>query len=306
MITIAPITQSPAPNGPFIRECAAQIQSFYGPAAAAVYQQVAPARLTQLVQTNTSLTWEAKKDTESAGLLMASLHGDTALISCIHVYADYRGGPVEQALLEKAVPVLRAAGAARITVNFIPLCPLVLGRALADMDFMSMDKLLMRRSITAPPDAKDATLRLEPEMDEAAGACLAQAFESHPELWMDEDMHSPQNAYALIRRVRAGAYGEACPDLLRGILRDERLAGVLVGTQPFPGAAFIAHLGVAPSFRRQGLARTLLNAYHAACHAYGLTWTLLSVGAENPARRLYEEQGYHPISPIESHYWPSA
>ncbi len=59
-----------------------------------------------------------------------------------------------------------------------------------------------------------------------------------------------------------------------------------------PGVPQISHLEVAPAYRRQRIASTLLDAAERHAHSLGHGSVLLGVGAANPARPLYDQRGY--------------
>ena len=54
-------------------------------------------------------------------------------------------------------------------------------------------------------------------------------------------------------------------------------------------------IGVEPEFRGQGFGQRLIQALHEARKAAGTKRMSLSVGAGNPARRLYERLGYREV-----------
>ena len=67
--------------------------------------------------------------------------------------------------------------------------------------------------------------------------------------------------------------------------------------------AEILSLGVAPAFRRIGIARMLLAGLHEWSRASGMVRTVLDVAADNcAALALYERHGYHEIGRRRRYY----
>jgi [ribosomal protein S18]-alanine N-acetyltransferase len=85
------------------------------------------------------------------------------------------------------------------------------------------------------------------------------------------------------------------------VMSGKTLVGFAMG-EPHPneGYAWIATLGIAPTFQRQGLGARLLAAVEA-----GLTPPLLKLTVRQsnlPAIKLYEKAGYRPVHTWENYY----
>jgi ribosomal protein S18 acetylase RimI-like enzyme len=77
-----------------------------------------------------------------------------------------------------------------------------------------------------------------------------------------------------------------------GTFRHLRAAG-RVAPSPPAGAYYVDALAVAPDWRRQGIARRLLDEAHAQARTAGLDRLALDTGLQNTgARRLYEAYGF--------------
>lgn len=67
----------------------------------------------------------------------------------------------------------------------------------------------------------------------------------------------------------------------------------LSGPEVFPGEYYVANIAVSPAFRRQGVARALLNFTDQMAHDLGFKTVSLNVDYENePAKKLYLSHGY--------------
>jgi ribosomal-protein-alanine N-acetyltransferase len=92
------------------------------------------------------------------------------------------------------------------------------------------------------------------------------------------------------------------PDVIRlKAVEDGRMIGFVAGDpRPREGLAWIATIGVAPEFRRRGIARNLLRACEARLKPPRLR---LSVRASNEgAIRLYEREGYERVEVWQRYY----
>lgn len=67
----------------------------------------------------------------------------------------------------------------------------------------------------------------------------------------------------------------------------------LSGPEVFPGEFYVAHIAVSPAFRRQGIARALLDFTDQMARDRGFKTVSLNVDYENePAKTLYLSHGY--------------
>lgn len=105
----------------------------------------------------------------------------------------------------------------------------------------------------------------------------------------------PAPDHAAMRELTARAYAEY------GATREHRffvakgtsgLAGFLFAVREAPDVGLIYDLYVAPTYRRQGIARALYVSAACWLRSQGAYWLSLSVFATNPALQLYERWGF--------------
>lgn len=89
---------------------------------------------------------------------------------------------------------------------------------------------------------------------------------------------------------------------------DGHLCAYVLATPPYKGESWIFSLGVAPSRRGKGLARTLMTQALETVRAEGASTVRLWVEPGNdPARALYESLGFTPDpAPHADHFGPGA
>jgi len=116
---------------------------------------------------------------------------------------------------------------------------------------------------------------------------------------------------ATMAQVHAAAYRMDRPWSLREFtdLLESPLVLALGDARAFILARVIADeaeiltIATDPAHRRQALARTLLDQFHAAAHTGGATRAFLEVAADNhAARALYEAAGYRQIGQRRAYY----
>lgn len=82
----------------------------------------------------------------------------------------------------------------------------------------------------------------------------------------------------------------------------ERVAGY-IGSQTVMGETDMMNVAVAPDFRRQGVAQTLILALVDALKERGSHWLMLEVRDSNaPARALYEKLGFAEVGRRKNYY----
>lgn len=112
-----------------------------------------------------------------------------------------------------------------------------------------------------------------------------------PDVFGDELSH-PDSFYLVARR-----HEESDP-IAYGGLRAPHLPG---------GQGDIQTLAVAPDFRRQGIAREILLALLSEASSRGVSEVFLEVRADNqPARALYESEGFREIARRPGYYQPGS
>ena len=84
--------------------------------------------------------------------------------------------------------------------------------------------------------------------------------------------------------------------------QDGRTAGY-VGCQTVLDEGYITNVAVSPDFRRQGIARALIEALLAKARENGLAFVTLEVRESNlAARRLYEKNGFEIVGKRKNYY----
>lgn len=85
-------------------------------------------------------------------------------------------------------------------------------------------------------------------------------------------------------------------------VESERVAGY-IGSQTVMGETDMMNVAVAPDFRRQGVAQTLILDLVEALKARGSHWLMLEVRDSNaPARALYEKLGFAEVGRRKNYY----
>ena len=76
-----------------------------------------------------------------------------------------------------------------------------------------------------------------------------------------------------------------------------------VGMMHVLDEGYISNVAVAPAYRRQGVAGTLISALMARAEELGLAFVTLEVRAENePAKALYAKHGFVPVGRRKNYY----
>ena len=84
--------------------------------------------------------------------------------------------------------------------------------------------------------------------------------------------------------------------------QDGRTAGY-VGCQTVLDEGYITNVAVSPDYRRQGIARALIEALLAKARENGLAFVTLEVRESNlAARRLYEKNGFEIVGKRKNYY----
>ena len=136
--------------------------------------------------------------------------------------------------------------------------------------------------------------------DRALAALIEEAFRGT----LDDDGTTLEDVQYEVRRVYAGRYGPILwPCSFVQTDGTRRLVGASVITDHPDGDALLAYTAVAPDYRRQGIARTLIRASLAALADNGYDEVRLYVTEGNsPAIVLYRSLGFEREPGTTRHY----
>lgn len=85
-------------------------------------------------------------------------------------------------------------------------------------------------------------------------------------------------------------------------LEDDQVVGY-IGSQSVPPEADVMNLAVAPTYRRRGIGRSLMQALTEVLHSQGIESLFLEVRASNdPALALYGEFGFTEVGRRKKYY----
>ncbi len=306
-VDVIALDELPAELGVFIEEMAQGTGALYGEEAAEEYRQQAPALFqANLENQSAGLLASVTPDGACTGLLLMLLDDGLGRVGLVHVRTPFRGADHEQALGRAAVAVLRGAGAERILFHFLPLCELNLEPALTGLGFWTAPHLLMGVDLEEAPWAAGEPETSRPLTQDdipRAAAIIAAAYRDHPARNIDREVQDPDNAARFLALAQNGGYGRVEPGWLRVLEREGELTGVAVAAQAAPGVGFLIQLAVAPECQGSGAGKTLLRDMGRAFRVDGYSRMALGVLASNPARKLYDNHGFHVLRHVDTHVW---
>jgi mycothiol synthase len=242
----------------------------------------------------------AAPDGSLAGYMFVRSHPPFTRVTAIGLTAiDHHGRGVGGAVVDeserraKRFVDLAPAGAAVVIhqgtlANEPMIAELLTGRGYREVRiFWQMEIPLQGKpEAPAPPDGFDLRPLAVGE-EEAAYACLAEAFQDH---WGDgiADLDDWRHEYLDAPTL--------APHLWTLAWHGQELAGVVLGTESAeenPDYGYIAQLGVRPAYRRRGLGEALLRQSFVQFHQADRAGVLLFVDAQSltGATRLYERVG---------------
>jgi ribosomal protein S18 acetylase RimI-like enzyme len=306
MSRIERIQTLPSNYSQFIDEIAAGFESLYGPAASAEYRATAPRATARTLQHEQIIVLAQLDGAAATGVLFGTNRERFGQITFIHVLKEYEGTGVEQALVQRAVEVLRSQQVDAITAECIPFCAVDLEDTYYDLAFQRVDRQLMSASLDedglvgkAPPISEPCTDSDAADIAEV----LADAYIGHPERALHVEMSDPTLAEVFTRNAIQGGYGAAHPQYTRFIRDQDVPVAALLGCRVAPGLGFVLQLAVRRSHQGRGLGTRLLQETAAAFHERGLEHVSLGVTQSSMARVLYERLGFRRLREVQAYSW---
>jgi ribosomal protein S18 acetylase RimI-like enzyme len=174
---------------------------------------------------------------------------------------------------------------------------LYLGRSLIGAD--------MEGRVYLPPD-----LELRPWHDHdlnAAGRLIAEAYRDHPDSRINDQYRTVAGSQRFLQNiVRFPGCGTFSPQASHVVIerRSREPVALVLGSRVNSNCGHITQICVRPSYRRHGLARTLLQVAAAEFRRMSMTELTLTVTEANThAVDLYFEQGYRVMHSFNAAVW---
>ena len=306
VLSLKRIHELPPNFGEFAEEVAQGLAGLYGPHAAAAYREIAEHGVRAAIEhpsVDAIAVWEGKG---VAGFLLGTLREDVGQVSFIHVLERYAGRGVEERLLKECVRTFRAGGVEGIVSECIPLCPLDLEGTYRALGFDAIERSLMAAPLNAPALAREGSatsLACRRQNHPALAETIVAAYEGHPGRRLHVEVTRKEFALSFLEGVASGNYGKVRPEYLRYVERDGRYVGGIVGCEVAPDYGFVLQVFVRPEYDRRGIGTQLLRDLAWEFRKAGLDNVALGVTLSNPAARLYERLGFHPLRPVTAYVW---
>lgn len=306
MTTIRLLRALPPNFVEFVDEIGAGLRGLYGPAGEAEYREVAPSRFRATLEHPSVDLWGAFDGERAAALLTAVERDGVGHIALTHVLHPYCGQDIECALIERGVQALKSRGVNGIVSECVPFCELAEAAIYARLGFTPIERAIMRADLgtsTFEHAHAEETLPLEPEDHAEAAEVLVESYADHLARDLHPQFHSEQSALAFVSGIVAGDFGATRPEYWRILRVDGRLAGVIFGVKAAPDVGFVIQIAVRSAFGGCGRGAVLLGDLAEAFEQAGMARIALGVTMDNPARRLYERQGFTIRQRITAYTW---
>lgn len=202
--------------------------------------------------------------------------------------------------------MFRAGGVEGILCECVPMSPIALDGAFAELRFEAFDRWIMRApldsaGLLAAPAAASAPF--DSERTREVADCIVQAYADAPGKHLHPEVGHIDRAAGFLLRASAGNYGPVRPGYQRAIFEGESCVGAIAGCQMAPGNGFVLQLAVRPAWRGRGIGTSLLRGLAGAFRENGLGAIVLGVTTDNPARHIYERAGFSKLREIRAYVW---
>jgi ribosomal protein S18 acetylase RimI-like enzyme len=183
-----------------------------------------------------------------------------------------------------------------------------------DAGFQVFRRLFMVRPLcgffAAPRVSLPARLELRPWRDEdlnASARLIAAAYQGHPDSVVNDQYRSVYGSMRflnnIVRYAGCGVFSPQASHVVVDRISREMVAMVL-GSRVSPESGHITQICVHPEFRRQGLARMLLNVAASCFLRQGVSEVSLTVTeANSEAIELYRAEGYDSAHSFDAAVW---
>jgi ribosomal protein S18 acetylase RimI-like enzyme len=183
-----------------------------------------------------------------------------------------------------------------------------------DAGFQIFQRLFMVRPLrsffASPRVSLPARLEMRPWRDEdlnSSARLIAAAYQDHPDSVVNDQYRSVYGSLRflnnIVRYSGCGVFSPQASHVVVDCLSREMVAMVL-GSRVSPESGHITQICVHPAFRRQGLARMLLNVAASCFLRQGVSEVSLTVTeANSQAIELYRAEGYDCAHRFDAAVW---
>jgi ribosomal protein S18 acetylase RimI-like enzyme len=183
-----------------------------------------------------------------------------------------------------------------------------------DAGFQIFRRLFMVRPLrgffAVPRVSLPARLELRPWRDEdlnASARLIAAAYQDHPDSVVNDQYRSVYGSLRFLNNiVRYSGCGVFSPQASHVVVDriSREMVAMVLGSRVSPESGHITQICVHPEFRRQGLARMLLNLAASCFLRQGVSEVSLTVTeANSQAIELYRAEGYESTHSFDAAVW---
>lgn len=289
-------------------EIADGMGSLFGSAARAQYLAEAEWQFTMSLQHPLVKIYGVHHDKDLAGLLFALMVNAQAVrIPFYHVLTRYTELEVAPLLVSHATDDLLRGGITHIVAECVPIGPACFHDAFTRCGFRSVLRLVMvLDKENYHPLLDEAGPLSTPFLEsscEAVGDLLVEVYRNHPDRAIHVDLQQTSDAIDFVQTVFGGGYGRTKPSYLRGVWRDDRLTGLILGSEISSECGFVLHVAVHPDYQQKGLGTRLMSDLLGEFFDSGFQKVALAVTASSPAVLLYKKLGFVPVKSYETYIY---
>jgi GNAT superfamily N-acetyltransferase len=254
-----------------------------------------------------------------AGYAFAVFEAAKAVLGDVYAFGEGEGpqNPVCDTLLTHLLEMLQAApGVDRIESQLLMFPAGALSQPFAERGFLACPRLFMVANLLSPapvfstPSPLPADIILEPwqpDLYDSAAALIHLAYLGHVDSGINDQYRSVHGAqrflHNIIRFPGCGIFDPESSWILRNS-HSRDLLGLILCSRVRQDSAHITQLCIDPALRGLGLGPALLRHSIAGLARHGVTSLSLTVTESNqPARKLYEQQGFKTLHRFEAMVW---
>ena len=290
----------------FVSEIVPAYERLYGTEPAEVYRATGAHHISTAIAHPAIEAFGGFQGKQAEALLLLKRGQDRDTVSFLHTLEGRNREDRANAILDYSLAQIATGPARAILSEYIPFMPDCLDRTYFRHDFRRVDRQLMGRH-GAPPAPAQGRFNLQighVEDWRPLAHVLYEAYASHPERMLFDEVQSAQAAEGFLAQTAAGMYGPCPEDFVVSAWDEGRCIGVALGCEVVAGTGFVLHMAVLPSQRGGGLGTLLFDRLSANFAAYGLKRSLLAVTCTNPATRLYARAGFDAVHTFPVYYRP--